>query len=155
MALAPVSSPASPHAEDAIVLEVKDEEAEDREELPTIKTPAMASILGECLTEVLQDMGASVSAEEEELLLQNFHKAWSKEMSKLPRMWEVDVTLGHCFRGSARSRLGAFRVSPFGWFGSAAWAPLSCKTRGQQCSAAGAVVRQAVNITSLLQKLSP
>ena len=52
MALAPVSSPASPHAEDAIVLEVKDEEAEDREELPTIKTPAMASILGECLTEV-------------------------------------------------------------------------------------------------------
>ena len=88
-------------------------------------------------------------------LLVSAPEAWSKEMSKLPRMWEVDVTLGHCFRGSARSHLGAFRVSPFGWFGSAAWAPLSCKTRGQQCSAAGAVVRQAVNITSLLQKLSP
>ena len=27
--------------------------------------------------QVLQDMGASVSAEEEELLLQNFHKACS------------------------------------------------------------------------------
>ena len=51
MALAPASSPASPHAEEAVVTEVKDEEAEDREELPTIKTPAMASILGECLTE--------------------------------------------------------------------------------------------------------
>ncbi|CAE7740394.1 unnamed protein product [Symbiodinium sp. CCMP2592] len=97
MALAPASSPASPRAEEAAVIEVKDEEAEDREELPTIKTPAMASILGECLTEVLQDMGASVSSEEEELLLQNFHKAWFKEMSKLPRMWEVDV------RGSLES----------------------------------------------------
>ncbi|CAE7243252.1 unnamed protein product [Symbiodinium sp. CCMP2456] len=127
MALAPVSSPASPD-EEAIVIEVKDEA--DREELPTIKTPAMASVLGECLTEVLQDMGASVSSEEEELLLQNFHKAWFKEMSKLPRMWEVDVTLGHCFRGSASSRLGAFRVSPSCWFGSAAWA-LSRKMRGQ------------------------
>ena len=52
-------------------------------------------------------------------------EAWFKEMSKLPRMWEVDVTLGHRFRGSAmcrkfqsiRGRV-AFRVSLSGGFGT-------------------------------------
>ncbi|CAE7240382.1 unnamed protein product [Symbiodinium natans] len=56
-----------------------------------ILSPEMASILGECLTEVLKELQNQVPPDEQVHILDAFNKAWAKEIAKLPRLWRVSL----------------------------------------------------------------